>query len=149
MSCGIVWLRVRTRSRACSSVRIGWSCVPGFASLPFGATKMFHGLGGPASKGGADASIDASTSDPPVPDPPAPAPPAFDPPAPVAAGLEPADPTEPATPELDVDAPDPDCEPASFDWEHATIAHATVTTPTRLLMETSPETPRRVRLFPV
>ena len=45
-------------SRACSSVRIGCDCVPGFASLPLGDTKMFQGLSGPASKGGA--SLDAS-----------------------------------------------------------------------------------------
>src|SRR5215471_11691387 len=135
MSCGIVWFRVRTRSRACSRVRMGWSCVPGFESLPLGDTKMFHGLSGPASNGGA--SIDASAEDdPPEPPlPPVPTEPAvplvvvFDPAAPVVG--DPPDPMDPDAPELVEVELDPLVVlgwgvPPWFDSEQAIIATARV-----------------------
>src|SRR5689334_10236773 len=102
---------------------------------------MFHGLGGPASNGGVTGpSIDASAPGaPPVPPPPVPElPPVLEPPAPVAT-LDPVEPFAPATPVPEVElapaVPDPGDGPASFDCEHATVAQATATTPTRLLME--------------
>ena len=118
MSSVIVWLRVRTRSRACSSVEIGRSCVPGFASLPLGETKMFHGLSGPASNAGA--SIDASADDdPPVPPPDPASPPCADPAAPVVDVGAPPDPLAP--PALEFEEVDDDEAavgvPAWFDCE--------------------------------